>query len=115
MRRAEMPRKSLLAVSVSLTILLLGCGAESQVYRFGKDLPQEEREAVSSGVEAMRAWLAETAGVRLRRFSVYVDGDLNTLIGRYTYYVYTEDPLAIAQWFVNGGALAAGSSIYIYA
>ncbi len=113
--RAEMPTKTLLALTISLALFLYGCGADPQIYRFGKEVPQEEREAVTSGVEAMRAWLLETAGVRLRRFSVYVDGDINTLIGRYTYYVDTEDPLAAAQWFMNGGAVASGSTIYIYA
>ncbi len=110
-----MQTKTVLALTVSLALILSGCGAEPQVYSFGKEVPQEEREAVTSGVEAMRTWLAETAGVRLRRFSVYVDGDINTLIGRYAYYVDTEDPLAAAQWFMNGGAVASGSTIYIYA
>jgi len=100
-----------------LAMVSVGCSAPVQYkgdFHFGKDVAESERAPIRDGVEAMKAWLVANGNVNLRELTIVVDSNINSLVSRYDYYNPDGDPIGTAQWLVSGGALAAGSTVYIY-
>jgi hypothetical protein len=94
-----------------------GCSAGIQndgVFRFGKNVPASERDPIKSGVKAMQDWIAANGNVHLKRFTVQVDDNINTLVSQYAAETRDSDPLITAQWLVSGGAITSGEHIYVY-
>jgi hypothetical protein len=104
-------------VILAATMAAGGCSAGVQadgVFLFGKNVQPDERSAVKAGVKAMQDWAYINGQIRLRRFTVLVDDNLNTLVSEYERETRDPDPLSAAQWFVSGGAITSGRTIYIY-
>ncbi|MGE3075241.1 MAG: hypothetical protein AB7N24_15910 [Dehalococcoidia bacterium] len=105
-----------LAIVIGMTAFS-GCSAELQNdgnFQFGKSVPMSEREPVKAGVKAMQDWIAQNGNVHLKRFTVHVDDNINTLVSQYAYVSGDTDPLVTAQWLVSGGAITLGDQVYIY-
>ena len=111
-------RRATLALIVAVIALCSsGCSADVQadgVFWFGKHVQPSERAAVKAGVKAMQDWAYANGQVRLKRFTVRVDDNLDSLVSDYEAETADPNPLATAQWLVSGGALTHGRTIYIY-
>lgn len=108
-----------LAAAIIGTLALLGsaCSSPTQndgAFIFGREVPEEEREPIRQGVDAMLEWLAAAGNVRPRSYHIEVHDDIGLLISRYAFYNPDDEPISTAQWFVSGGALAIGQEVYIY-
>lgn len=112
-----MKRGALALLLILAALAAGGCSAGIQadgVFRFGKNVQPDERSAVKAGIKAMQDWAEANGQIRLQRFSVLVDDNLNTLVSEYERETRDPDPLSTAQWFVSGGAITSALTIYIY-